>query len=1616
MDSYRGLTVRIGGDTSGLQQALKAANSAAAATQNQLRRIKSAMALDPSSADALQQRLRLVSDRAVDVNSKLSTMRTALRQMDDAGIGRMAEETQNVALRASQAKDAYNAVTTELAKTYNAVERLTKLDPQGNMKLKQMSDEARQAYDEFKKLSGIDLTENQKDAAAVVEKMRELGMVSGETADRVKELVANHRQAQQELDLSKQIAQYADLRVEMTKLESEAASLAREFTAMQKVQINKAMFGGLDNQIENVDAAAKQLEGNLQRVNAALRLNPSDAGAVSLKIQNLAEQSDLAQQKMTLLQQKLAKLRDAGVDKIAAQQKNVAQYVQETEAAYTELQAKIRVASGELERLVGEQKQMAAAGQNSGAGWDQLQTKISQAKAELDKLNASGEKMQSAFETAQQVAEVEQLQTEITETRVKTKELDDALDSMGRRGPIAFSSLKSLGMTAMTTLTPALAAFGAASIDAAVDIDAAFRDMKKTVDGTDSQFAQLRKAAIDFSTTHVTSAEQILEIQSLGGQMGVAVEDLEKFGEVISNLDIATDINAEDAATQLGQLASITGMTSDEYERFGDALVRLGNNMPSQESAIMDISSRIGSMASILGMSVPDILAWSNAIASTGQNSEAAGTAISNTMGDIESAVGAGGDALDAFAEVAGMSAEQFAETWNNRPTEAMKAFIEGLARIDKSGGSVNNTLEGLGITGVRQQQALSGLTQTIGQLDDSLTMSNDAWNGVTDQWGAAGDAAREAQQKSEGFSGAIGKMKNTLKAFQSELGEGAAPIVDNLANAFANLQRVFAGMPDEMKTATVVVGGIAAAAGPALTAISSIGTAWSNLKGKLTPAQKAMVEAARAAAGTADGLEGVKSAAGDAASAASNLTGKQKAMNSVMKVTGGLATLAKGALVGLAIGGITLLISSIADMVQKQATFNDSLRDMAKATEATTSLDTYSANIQGVATGSETAAKSVDELAEAMKASAQTMQQNADDAASQIAQLSAAERIITNYAGQTDLSTDAQGRLRWALQLVNQELGLNISQQDVANGKYTDANGNVQDLTKSLGELIAAKKEEAKANAVSANLTEAYKSQSEAAATLAKSQKEYNDRVQLLMKWNPKLTQQKAEELAMQDSAGRKLEEATKQYDEAVDAAHKYEEQLGDVTRAQSDAADEFDRWGSNVGPLFEEQLSAAGQSLAGLKEDLRGLGANSDDLNALLNPNTDQGKANLDALAQAYDGSATSLVNALSQMGVKFDETKLQAAQAAESIAQTLSGLGQSASDAVANTGMSMDDFSRKMQEAGISSETLAQLGGDNFAKLAEACGYNVDRMIFFLQNYNNVPLLNKDGTVNVDDAALIDAQGNVYKWNGETFIDTKTGSAVVNDTELLDAQGNVWVWNGTELVPKSTTAEVTGNAVDGVAQTQLGMTQDEINQLEDKTVEAQVNGNATSSGTAANIRDVSRAIGGLFSKSVDVVTNFFSVQHAEGGIRRHAAGGIAHRAVPLDIVGENGAEAIVPLTNRRYSQPFVDRIARGVSSEVQASVRSAVDGSRMARNALDWEQGMRDAIRPSVSDVRLEMDQDAFAAAVGKQVRKALADQQPNVNYYLGDTKVTNMSDRDFADAFVRLMQEYGRLART
>ena len=90
------------------------------------------------------------------------------------------------------------------------------------------------------------------------------------------------------------------------------------------------------------------------------------------------------------------------------------------------------------------------------------------------------------------------------------------------------------------------------------------------------------------STEVATSANDIAEVMAIAGQLGITNDYLVEFTRTMIDLGNSTDIVASDAAATVAKFANITSMDQSEFGNLGAALVDLGNNCGTTESAIRE--------------------------------------------------------------------------------------------------------------------------------------------------------------------------------------------------------------------------------------------------------------------------------------------------------------------------------------------------------------------------------------------------------------------------------------------------------------------------------------------------------------------------------------------------------------------------------------------------------------------------------------------------------------------------------------------------------------------------------------------------------------------------------------------------------------------------------------------------------------------------------------------------------------------------------------------------------------------------------------------------------------------------------------------------------------------
>ena len=231
--------------------------------------------------------------------------------------------------------------------------------------------------------------------------------------------------------------------------------------------------------------------------------------------------------------------------------------------------------------------------------------------------------------------------------------------------------------------------------NAAISFESAFAGIRKTVDATEKEFALISEQFKNLSKEIPTTVEELLRVGELGGQLGVAKEDLEDFTKTIAALGVSTNLTEEEAATSFARIANIFQTPISEIENLGSAVVALGNNFATSESEIVAFANRIASSGQLAGLSSADISAIGAAFSSVGIQAEAGGTAVQTTLLKLTEAVANGGADLENFARLSGLGASEFSELWRNEPIKAFDLFVKGLAKSGDQGSAILDELVG---------------------------------------------------------------------------------------------------------------------------------------------------------------------------------------------------------------------------------------------------------------------------------------------------------------------------------------------------------------------------------------------------------------------------------------------------------------------------------------------------------------------------------------------------------------------------------------------------------------------------------------------------------------------------------------------------------------------------------------------------------------------------------------------------------------------------------------------------------------------------------------------------------------------------------------------------------
>lgn len=442
----------------------------------------------------------------------------------------------------------------------------------------------------------------------------------------------------------------------------------------------------------------------------------------------------------------------------------------------------------------------------------------------------------------------------------------NALVQFGNKIKNVSEKLDKLGTTLTTKLTLPIVAMAGATVKSASDFESAFTGVKKTVDGSPEELEKIKKGIKSMAEELPSTTTDISSVAEAAGQLGIKAKDIVPFTKVMINLGNSTNLSANEAATSLARFANVTKMSADDYDKLGSTIVDLGNNFATTEKDITEMGLRLSGAGTQVGLSQSQILSFATALSSVGIEAEMGGSAFSKLMVNMGNAVELGGKklptvlkksgyslrelqlmssnnsknfkklagnlgltstelnrlinsgaSLQGFAEVAGMTADEFSKKWKKDATGAISDFISGLAKMDKKGDNAISKLSELGITEVRLRDTILRATNAEKLFNNALKTGEKAWKDNT-------ALSKEANQRYATLASKVEITKNKLINLATNTGEKLTPTIKGLLDKVNKLIDGFDDLSEEQVQTIAKIALLVATVGPATKVLASFG------------------------------------------------------------------------------------------------------------------------------------------------------------------------------------------------------------------------------------------------------------------------------------------------------------------------------------------------------------------------------------------------------------------------------------------------------------------------------------------------------------------------------------------------------------------------------------------------------------------------------------------------------------------------------------------------------------------------------------------------------------------------------------------------------------------------
>lgn len=925
---------------------------------------------------------------------------------------------------------------------------------------------------------------------------------------------------------------------------------------------------GFQKAINEIKRETSGLDKTMSKLKASMKLNPNDFSSFATyqnllkdKIQSTSKQLDVYNKKL----KEYPKTQQQWTDQVNKSKATLSQYqtkLNSTESAMSALQKEYKTNQTQIQAwkdaigdsyhtteqcetaistLAARNKELTVSMKANSASQKEYNAKIAEQKKNLVDLGSTYEESQRTFNGLRAGAatlnnELKSLNKSFITDNENILKLSHSFGAASQKANQFAETIKPLSALSAAVIVGAT--------KTAIDFEDAWTGVTKTVNATPQQFEKINAGLKDLAQNTSSTYQDIAHYAELAGQMGIPTDSIVGFTKTITQLGDTTNLVGEEAAQSIAKFSNVmvsqSKKTNTYYSRLGSTIVDLGNKFSTTEADIMDMATRLGVAGKMVGFNSNQVLGLSTALSSLGIEAAAGGGSVSKMLKTIDIAVSTGNDSLSDFAEVSGMTSQQFQKAWGEDAAGTFLKFVEGIGKSS----DVTKTLNDLGITEIRQSQAMGALAQSSDVLANALNVSQNAWQ-------ANSAMATEAEKRYGTLKSQMSQTWEAVKQAADELGQAFTPTLTSILKVVKKTANAFSNLDDGTQETIAKLLLLTAASYPTAKGLGKI----------FSGAQK-----------LTNGFGIVSSWVGKTAGELNNLSGPVDKTNGLLtklfKKTGVTTEALKSS--SIALGGVGIAVGLAAAEIAVLVPMFEKANK--KALENAVKNDAVAQSYLKVVDSVSSFNKKIDEYKEKTETILATNEQN-------ISQSNSLMRTIEQLNGVENKNTIQKQMLQEAVNQLNEiypDLGLTI---DSNTGKVADNTGKVFENNQALEEYIQKVQEAAKQEAYAEAIKEQTKS-------LIKQQMKYSEVAESVHGLNDKMDELKAKQSqAFKDGDTEKalkyqtqIEQLRKKIDEANGSLATMATKMQETNKTLLDLNNQAETGGyTKIGDSLKQSLQGA-------------------------------------------------------------------------------------------------------------------------------------------------------------------------------------------------------------------------------------------------------------------------------------------------------------------------------------------------------------------------------------------------------------------------------------------------------